>query len=90
MAVIGDRIGSCSANYQPTIGGQIMKTLTSAQLFAPAKRARRTKDWFERARLVVAAARDRAVEMAQQRPTPSMRPTVLQSRRLAERLNAKS
>jgi hypothetical protein len=69
-----------------------METLTGAQLFAPAKRARRNKDWFERAKLVVAAARDRAVETAQQRATPPMKrfPTVLQRRRLAERLNAKS
>ena len=51
-------------------------------------RARRNKDWFERAKLVVAAARDRAVEAAQQRRAPSMKrfPTVLQRRRLAERL----
>jgi hypothetical protein len=43
-----------------------MKTLTVAQLLAAAqkKRALRTKDWLERARLVVAAARDRAVETA--------------------------
>src|SRR5215831_19063049 len=34
-------------------------------------RARRNKDWFERAKLVVAAARDRAVETAQQRRAPS-------------------
>ena len=90
MAVIRGRIWSCSASYQPTIGGQIMQTLTGAQVFAAPKRARRSKDWFERARLVVAAARDRAVETARQRPTPSMKPTVLQRRRLAERLNAKS
>jgi hypothetical protein len=38
--------------------------------------------------LVVAAARERAVETAQQRAAPSMkrRPTGLQRRRLAERL----
>jgi predicted NUDIX family NTP pyrophosphohydrolase len=57
-----------------------MKKLTRAQLFAPVQRGpRKTKDWFERARLVVAAARDRAVEMAQQRRAPSMKrfPTVL-------------
>ena len=65
-----------------------MKRLTRAQLFAEAKRARRNKDWFGRAKLVVAAARDRAVETAQQRKAPSMKrfPTVLQRRRLAERL----
>jgi hypothetical protein len=63
-----------------------MKRLTRAKLFAEAKGARRNKDWFERAKLVVAAARDRAVE--EQRPAPSMKrpPTVLQRRRLAERL----
>src|SRR5262245_21804586 len=72
--------------HQPTIGGQIMKRLTRAQLFVSAKRAHRNKDWFERAKLVVAAARDRAVE--EQRAAPSMKrpPTVLQKRRLAERL----
>jgi hypothetical protein len=92
MAVIGGRIWPCSASYQPTIGGQIMNTLAKAQLFAPAKRARRTKDWFERAKLVVAVARDRAIETAQQRATPSMKHplTVLQRRRLAERLSARS
>ena len=69
-----------------------MKRLTRAQLFAPAKRARNTQDWFERVKLVVVAARDRAVEEAEQRTAPSMkrRPTVLQRRRLAERLSAKS
>jgi hypothetical protein len=69
-----------------------MKKLTRAQLFAPVQRGpRKTKDWFERARLVVAAARDRAVETAQQRRAPSMKrfPTVLQRRRLAERLASK-
>jgi hypothetical protein len=76
----------------PTIGGQIMKMLTSVDLFVPPKRARNTKEWFERAKLVVAAARDRAVEMAHQREAPSMTrpPTVLQRHRLAERLSAKS
>jgi hypothetical protein len=72
-----------------------MKTLTRVQLFAPAtrarKRARKTKDWFERAKLVVAAARDRAVETAQQRAEPLMKrpPTVLQRRRVAEMLSAR-
>jgi len=65
-----------------------MQTLTGAKLFAPAKRKRRAKDWFERAMLVVAGARERAVEMRQQRAVPSLKrfPTVLQRRRLAERL----
>jgi hypothetical protein len=67
-----------------------MQTLTGAQLFAPPKRAHKTKARLARAKLVVAAARDRAVETARQRPTPSMKPTLLQRRRLAERLAAKS
>jgi hypothetical protein len=76
--------------------GQIMKMLTSAELlFGPPKRTRRirkTKDWFERAKLVVAAARDRAIETTQQRVVPSMKsfPTVVHRRRLAERLGARS
>jgi len=69
-----------------------MQTLTGEQLFAAPKKARRNKDWFERAKLVVAAARDRAVETTGQRTAPSMKrpPTVLQRRRLAERLSARS
>jgi hypothetical protein len=47
--------------------GQIMKMLTSAERIDPPKRARKTKDWFERVKLVVAAARDRAVETTQQK-----------------------
>jgi hypothetical protein len=72
--------------------GQIMKMVTSVDLFAPPKRARNTKEWLERAKLVVATARDRAVEMAQQREAPSTTrpPTWLQRHRLAERLSAKS
>ena len=89
--MIRGRISSWSAtSHQPTIGGEIMKTLTVAQLLAAAqkKRALRTKDWLERAKLVVAAARGRAIETAQQRRAPSMKrfPTVLQRRRLAKRL----
>ena len=43
-----------------------MKKLTRAQLFAPGQRGpRKTKDWFERAKLIVAAARERAVETTQ-------------------------
>ena len=71
-----------------------MKTLTGVQLFAPGQRGpRKTKDWFERAKLVVAAARERAVETTQQRAvqlSTMRRPTVWQRRRLAERLSAKS
>jgi len=52
----------------------------------------KTKEWFERAKLVVAAARDRAIETTQQRVVPSMKsfPTVVHRRRLAERLGARS
>src|SRR6266567_34699 len=72
---------------------QIMKRLTSAQLFAPPKIARKTKARLERAKLVVVAARARAAERAQQhaaQPSTIRPPTVLQRRRLAERLSAKS
>ena len=70
-----------------------MKTLTGVQLFAPGQRGpRKTKDWFERAKSVIAAARERAAETAQQRAVPSMKrpPIVLQRRRLVESLSAKS
>jgi hypothetical protein len=79
------KIWSWSASHQPT-RGQIMKTLRRVQPFAPAKRTRKTKDWFERAKLVIAEARDRAVETAQQRAVPAMKrpPTVVQRRRAAE------
>ena len=46
--------------------GQIMKRLTSAQLFAAPKRAGKTKARLERAKLVIVAARARAAETAQQ------------------------
>ena len=45
-------VGSPLADHR----GQIMKRLTSAQLFAPPKRARKTKARLERAKLVVVAA----------------------------------
>ena len=69
-----------------------METLTGAQLFAAPKMTDRTKARLERAKMVIAAARERALETAQQRATPSIKrfPTVLQRRRLAERLSAKS
>jgi hypothetical protein len=68
-----------------------MKRLTSGQLFAAPKRVRDTQDWFERAKLVIVAARDRAVETAEQRALPSMKrpPTVLQRRRLVGRFSGK-
>ena len=63
-----------------------MNRLTSEQLFGAPKMTRKGKARLARAKLVVAAARDRAVE--EQRAAPSMkrRPTVLQRGRLAERL----
>ena len=69
-----------------------MKILRGAKLFAPPERTQKTKDWLDRAKSIVAAARERAVERAQQCAAPSMkRPvTVLQGRRLAERLSARS
>jgi hypothetical protein len=72
-----------------------MKNLTSARLFAAPKIAHKNKARLERAKLVIVAARERAAEMAQQSAAQpltnlTMRPTVLQRRRLAERLSAKS
>ena len=45
--------------------GQVMKRLTSAQLFAAPKRARNAKARLKHAKLVVAAARERAASTAQ-------------------------
>jgi hypothetical protein len=71
-----------------------MKKLTRAQLFVQAKegRAARAKTGLSAQSWFVTAARDRAVETAQQHVVPSMKrpPTVLQIRRLAERLSARS
>jgi hypothetical protein len=69
-----------------------MKKLTRAQLFAPPGRRKDQKARLERAKLVIVAARDRAIETAQQRVVPSMKsfPTVVHRRRLAERLGARS
>ena len=73
-----------------------MKRLTSAQLFAPPKTARKTKARLDRAKLVIVKARERAAVTAQRyaaQPStmrPMRSPTVLQRHRLAERLNAKS
>jgi len=65
--------------------GQIMKRLTSGQLFAAPKMAGKTKARLERAKLVIVSARERAVETAQQwRP-----PTVLQRRRLVGRFSGR-
>ena len=70
-----------------------MKRLTSGQLFAPPGiRRKDQRARLERAKLVVAAARERAIETTQQRAAPSMKrpPTVVHRRRLAERLSANS
>jgi hypothetical protein len=77
--------------HQPTIGGGVMKKLTSAQLFAAPKIAHKTKARLERAKLVIVAARARAAEITQQSAAQplTMRPTVLQRRRLAQRWRAK-
>jgi hypothetical protein len=74
-------------------GGRItLKKVTSAELFGAPKSARKTKARIARAKLVVAAAREWAAEMAQLSAAQplTIRPTVLQRRRLAERLSAKS
>jgi hypothetical protein len=63
--VIRGRIWSWSASYQPTIRGQIMQRLTSAQLFGAPKSARKTKARLARAKLLIVAARERAQVMAQ-------------------------
>lgn len=60
-----------------------MEKLTGAQLFAGPKITRRAKAKLERAKLAIVAARERAAEMAQQSPVLTVRPTVLQKRRLA-------
>jgi hypothetical protein len=70
-----------------------MKRLTSTELFAPPGiRREDQKARLERAKLVAATARDSAIETSQQRAVPSMKrfPTILQRRRLAERLSARS
>jgi hypothetical protein len=73
-----------------------MKRLTSAQLFAPPIKARKTKARLERAKLVIVAARERATVTAERyaaQPStmrPMRPPTGLQRRRLAERSSAKS
>jgi hypothetical protein len=81
-------VGDTRADHR----GQTMKMLTSVDLFVPPKRARNTKEWLEHAKLIVAAARHRAVEMAQRREAPPMkRPsTLLQRRRLAKGWSGKS
>jgi hypothetical protein len=78
-------VGWLLANHR----GQIMKRLTSAQLFGPPKSARKTKARLARAKLVIVAVRERAAVTAQRYAAqalarPMRPPTVLQRRRLAE------
>jgi hypothetical protein len=79
--IVGRRMG--------TIGG-IMKKSTGVRLFAGPEITRKAKARLARAKLVIVAARERAADMAQQSPAKPLttRPTVLQRRRLAERLSA--
>ena len=72
-----------------------MKRLTSAQLFGAPKSARKTKARLARAKSLIVAAREHAAVTAQRYSAqalarPMHPPTVLQRRRVAERLNAKS
>ena len=53
--------------HQSALGGQIMKRLTSAQLFGAPKSARKTK--LARAKLLVVTARERAARTAQRYAT---------------------
>ncbi len=69
-----------------------MKRLTSAQLFAAPKSAGKAEARLERAKLVIVAARERAVEEAQQcaaQPSTMRPPTVLQRRRLVGRFSGR-
>jgi hypothetical protein len=44
-----------------------MNRLTNVDVFAPPQRARNTKEWFERAKLVVAMARDPTLSLGERR-----------------------
>jgi hypothetical protein len=72
------------------IGGKILKKMTGAQLFAAPRNARKAKTRLERAMLTIVAARERAVEISEQRTAQvlKVRPTAWQKRRLA-RLSGK-
>jgi hypothetical protein len=72
-----------------------MKRLTGAQLFGAPKSARKTKARLARGKSLLVEQRERAAVMAQRYVAqalagPMRLPTLLQRRRLAERLNAKS
>jgi hypothetical protein len=68
------------------------KNLAAAEPTARRRKIRNTAEWFERTKLAAAAARERALALAQEYGAPSMkgRPSMSQQRRLAERLRAKS
>ena len=64
--------------------GRIMKMMTSEQLFAAPRLARRAKARFDRGMEAVSAARARATEIAQQcAALPKLIPTASHRRRLA-------
>jgi hypothetical protein len=67
-----------------------MKRLTGAQVFAGPRNARNAKARLERAIVTVAAAREQAVEVSQQRMARvvRVRPTMWHRRRLAQRLKS--
>ena len=71
--------------------GRIMKKLTRAQLFAAPVKVRNAEARLEQGKLAVVAARARGSEITQQYEGRlfDVRPTVLQRRRLAERMGAK-
>ena len=66
-----------------------MKKMTGAQLFAAPTNVRKAKARLERAKSTIAAARERAVEIARGYAAQPLRvrPNVLQRRRLDERLS---
>ena len=72
------------------VGGQIVKKMTGAHLFAAPRNARKAKTRLERAMLTIVAARERAAEISEERTAQvqRVRPTVWQTRRLA-RLSGK-
>jgi hypothetical protein len=71
----------------PTWGAINMKKMMRTQLFGGPERARKTKERIARAQLLVVAAREQAVETAQQcgsLPPRKWRFTEAQRRRLAQ------
>jgi hypothetical protein len=95
MAAIKGRIrlsahGGLLATSRPS-GANLKKMMTVEQLFAAPKNVRKTEARLERAKLTMAAAREKAAEMPMARAKKSevlMRPTVLQRHRLARRLSS--